>query len=367
MSDIKEYKCPACGGTMEFDSKTQKMKCPFCYTELDVDDFEDEQDKQEAEQNPKQESHDATQWEAAGDGKWQEGETDGISVYSCKSCGGEIIADESTGATSCPFCGNQVVMKGKFAGDLKPDYIIPFKVDKKGAKAAYNKHLTGKSFLPKIFKQENHIDEIKGVYVPFWVFDADAEGNIFYRAEKVRTWRSGDVEYTERKDFQIERTGSIGFDHIPTDGSKKMDDVLMEAIEPFDFKGAVPFKKAYLAGYLADRYDVDMKERMNRAMQRIKKSVETSFRNSVQGYSMVNVTHSNVNVKNARYLYVLYPVWILNTTWHDKKYVFAMNGQTGKMVGDLPLDKKAFWKYVGTRGLILGVIVHIIRMLIALI
>ena len=364
MSDIMEYKCPACGGAMEFDSKSQKMKCPYCDTEMAVEEFQRTQQGQEAEQTG---AAGGGTWQAMGDGQWQEGETDGMRIYSCESCGGEIVAEESTGATVCPYCGNRVVMKGQFSGDLKPDYIIPFKLDKKDAKAAYQKHLQGKKFLPKIFKSENHIEEIKGVYVPFWLFDADAEANIQYNAEKIRVWETGNMEYTEHEYYQAQRSGGISFKHVPADGSRKMDDTLMESIEPYNFNEAVPFQSAYLAGYVADRYDVNKEERMTRAAERIKESAESSFGKTVQGYHSVTPVSSNVNVYNAQYCYVLYPVWLLNTTWQGNKYTFAMNGQTGKMVGDLPADNGAFWRFVASRGVIIGAIIYALMWAIALI
>ena len=163
MSEIKEYKCPACGGAMEFDSKSQKMKCPYCDTEISVDEYESLIAK--ADQ--------VVAADAASDV-----EIDNMVVYICQSCGGEITADKNTGATTCPFCGNRVVLKGQFEGALKPDYVIPFKLDKKAAKEAYYKHLTGKAFIPSVFRQENHIDEIVGLYVPFWVFNIESEADI---------------------------------------------------------------------------------------------------------------------------------------------------------------------------------------------
>ena len=360
MSDIMEYKCPACGGAMEFDSNSQKMKCPYCDTEMSIEEFQQtQQGKPDGKGNESSgNASDDVNWQSASDGQWGEGETNGMRVYACESCGGEIVADENTGATSCPFCGNRVVMKGQFSGDLKPDYIIPFKLDKKAAKEAYHKHLTGKKFLPKIFKQENHIDEIKGVYVPFWLFDADTKADITYNAERVQIWESGDTEFTEREYYHVKRSGGIRFEHIPADGSRKMDDDLMESIEPYNFADAVPFQPAYLAGYVADRYDVNVEERLVRAKDRIIKSAEEAFENTVKGYNSVTPVESNVNIYNARYLYAMYPVWILNTTWKGEKYIFAMNGQTGKMVGDLPADNGAFWKYVIARGVIIGALIY---------
>lgn len=222
MSDLREYKCPACGGAMEFDSGSQKMKCPFCDTEVSIEEFEQEQKK-----NPEE-----TRWEAGNGAQWKEDEISGMAVYSCQSCGGEITADKTTGATTCPFCGNRVVLKGQFEGELRPDYIIPFKLDKKAAKAAYYKHLEKKSFLPKVFSFENHIDEIVGVYVPFWLFDVDAQAYMTYNAERIRTWRQGNKEHTEHEYYHVDRAGGIEFEHVPTDCSRKMDDALMEAIEP---------------------------------------------------------------------------------------------------------------------------------------
>lgn len=365
MADLKEYKCPACGGAMEFDSATQKMKCPYCDTEMDISEFQTEEEAEAEGQEPEEiKPHDVgadednASWEAEEKSEWDENETDGMKVYTCESCGGEIIADDSTGATICPFCGNKVVMKEQFSGDMKPDYIIPFKLDEKAAKEAYLKHLGDKPFLPKVFKAKNHIDEIKGVYVPFWLFDVEADADIVYDAEKTRIWRVGKTEYTEHKTYEAVRKGTIDFEHIPADGSEKMDDTLMESVEPFDFKDAVPFKSAYLAGYVADRYDVAMNERIDRVKERVKKSAEESFMSTVHGYDVVTPNRSSVKFNEAKYLYTLYPVWILNTTWKDQKFVFAMNGQTGKIVGNLPTDKGLFWKYVGIRTPILAAIAY---------
>ena len=169
MQTLQEYKCPCCGGAISFDSTLQKMKCPFCDTEFEVETLK----KYDAELQ--EEQTDNMEWENSAGGDWQEGETDGLRSYICKSCGGEIVGDANTAATSCPFCGNPVVMMGQFTGALKPDLVIPFKLDKKAAKAGLLKHLTGKRLLPKIFKDQNHIDEIKGVYVPFWLFDTDVD------------------------------------------------------------------------------------------------------------------------------------------------------------------------------------------------
>ena len=343
MPTLQEYKCPCCGGAIEFDSSLQKMKCPYCDTEFDMETLasydaglKDEQDSME--------------WETSAGGEWQEGEANGLRSYICRSCGGEILGDANTAATSCPFCGNPVVMMGQFSGALRPDFVIPFKLDKNAAKAGLQKHLTGKRLLPKIFKDQNHIDEIKGVYVPFWLFDTDADARVRYRTTKLRCWSDSEYNYTETSHFLVHRGGSVGFEHVPVDGSSRMADDLMESIEPYDFSDAVGFQTAYLAGYFADKYDVGADESIERANERVKKSAEEAFASTVEGYDTVTAESSSVQLHGGKAKYALYPVWILNTTWKGQKYTFAMNGQTGKFVGDLPVDKAAArrWKLILT-------------------
>ncbi|MBQ2759994.1 MAG: hypothetical protein IJE93_09520 [Clostridia bacterium] len=335
MSAILEQKCPCCGGAVEFNSSVQKLKCPYCDTEFEINDIPQETDE--------------INWSQQG-GQWAAGEADSINVYVCNSCGGEIAADATTGATECPYCGNQVVMKGQFSGALRPDLVIPFKLDKKAAKEALKKHISSKKFVPKAFLSDNRLEEIKGVYVPHWLFSCDAVGNASYKARKIKRWSDADYDYTETSYFDIFRSGNISFDNIPVDGSTKMPDDLMESVEPFDLSQAVDFNTAYLAGYLADKYDVSAEQSMERANERIRRSIDDSFRETVNGYDHVDSHSVNMSVANGFYKYALYPVWLLNTSWNGEKFTFAMNGQTGKFVGNIPTDKKA----VITASLLLG-------------
>ena len=343
MSTLLDYKCPCCGGAIEFNTTAQKMKCPYCDTEFEMEAL------REYDQVLQDDAPDEMNWETNAGCEWQ-GEDENFVTYICQSCAGEIICDKTTAATSCPYCGNPVVMAGNLSGTLKPDYIIPFKFDKNAAKNGYFNHIKGKKLLPKIFKDANHIDEIKGMYVPVWLFDAGADANIRYRATRVRHWSDSNYNYTETKYYAILRGGNIAFERVPVDGSEKMDDALMESIEPYNFNEAVDFQTAYMAGYLADKYDVTAEESIGRANQRIKTSTEQAFRSTVQGYTTVMAENSNIRLNNGKAKYALYPVWILNTTYECKKYTFAMNGQTGKFVGDLPCDMGLFRKYLFTIG-----------------
>ena len=332
--------CPACKAELNCEDMSGEATCPGCGAEFTMEDL-----RAYAEQRAEKHEDDMT-WDTQAGGAWDEGETDGLRVYSCKTCGGEIVAEETTGATACPYCGNPVVLSGHFAGLLKPDLVIPFQVDKKGAIAALQNHYKGKRLLPKVFKDQNHIEEVKGLYVPVWLFDADADALVEYEATKVRTWSDSEYNYTETRHYAALRGGTLAFADVPVDGSTKMDDTLMESIEPFDISGAVPFKTAYLPGYMADKYDVDADASIGRANERIKQSTEDAFRSTVIGYTSVTTVDSNVRLENGRARYALFPVWILNTDWKGKKFTFAINGQTGKIAGDLPMDKGAFWKYL---------------------
>ena len=316
------------------------MKCPYCDTEFEMETL------QAYDQVLQQETGDDMTWDTAAGGEWTEGETEGLRVYVCQTCGGEIVTDEHTGATACPYCGNSVVMMGQFAGDLKPDWVIPFKLDKNAAVEALKRHYTGKRLLPKVFADENHLREIKGVYVPVWLFDTDAEANLRWKATRTRTWSDSNYIYTETQHYSVTRGGTIGFQRVPVDGSTKMDDALMESIEPYDFSEAVDFQTAYLSGFLADKYDVDSEQSVTRANERIRRSTEEAFTATVGGYSTLIPVSNQVSLRNGAAKYALYPVWLLTTEWNGKNYIFAMNGQTGKFVGDLPMDKAAFKKWL---------------------
>ena len=340
MAELQQFKCPRCDGAIEFDSKSQKMKCPYCGTEFELEALQayDEALKAQPEDN--------MQWEAEAGTQWQEGETDGMRVYTCSSCGGEIVGDENTGATECPFCGNPVVMTGQFSGSLRPDLVIPFKLDKKAAIEALKKHYFGKKLLPKVFQDENRIKEVKGIYVPFWLFGADADGYVRYKATRIRSWSDSNYRYTETSYYTVVRAGEIGFENVPVDGSTKIDDALMESIEPFDISEAVDYNSAYLAGFFADKYDVDAESSIERANERIKQTTRDAFADTVHGYTTVTPVSTNISLSGGKAKYALYPVWMLTTQWNGKTYTFAMNAQTGKLVGDLPMDKALYRKWL---------------------
>ena len=338
MEAVLEYKCPACGGGMSFDSSLQKVKCPYCDTEYEMETLKELDEAL-------QEDQEELSWEPASGTQWKEGEEEGLRRYICQSCGGEIITDATTAASACPYCDNPVIMAEHLSGSLRPDCLIPFKLDKKAAEAALKKHLAGKLLLPKVFKDENHIREIKGIYVPFWLYDAQVDADFHYRATRLRHWSDSNYAYTETTHFSVRRGGELRFSGVPVDGSAKMEDALMESIEPYDLSEAVDFQTAYLAGYFADRYDVAAEQSQERANERIRQSTRDAFLQTVHGYASVMPQGSNIRLSSGQIRYALLPVWVLNTQYRGENYIVAMNGQTGRFVGNLPVDKAAYWKW----------------------
>ena len=355
---IHEFKCPNCGGGIQFNPGEQKLVCPYCDTVMDVEALQALDDSLAHDQ-----ASEAVDWGYEGE-EWSNDEQQGMAVYSCKSCGGEIIGDETLGATSCPFCGNPVLMPSKFSGSLKPDLVLPFKTTKEQAVAALQKHYMNKKLLPAVFKDKNRLEEVKGVYVPFWLFDAEADVSIEFEGKQNKSWSDQAFDHEETSHYRIIREGSLVFDKVPVDGSEDVDDALMESIEPFDFSEAVDFRTAYLAGYFANKYDVGLEDCQGRADERMKNSASAEFEATVIGYDELDMSHSRIDVKKGEAAYALLPVWLLSTKWDGQTYTFAMNGQTGKFVGDLPLDKgmsrKYFWGIFGGMAAVLTVLAQII-------
>ncbi|MGN0667211.1 MAG: hypothetical protein ACI4KF_11890 [Huintestinicola sp.] len=355
-NDITSYKCPCCGAELKFSAASQKMTCEYCGTELDVKAVEEF--SRAASETPVN----SCEWNNYTETEMQ---TDANAcAYTCDSCGAEIVGDKTLAASSCPYCGSPVVMNDKFAGMLKPDYIIPFKVDKEKATEEFKRLCSGKKLLPSDFLSKAGIESIQGVYVPYWLFDCDTSADIRYRGEKISTWSDGDYDVTETSHYLVIRCGNIGFDHVPVDGSTKMDHNYTEAIEPFNTKSAESFSSVYLSGYLADRYDRSAEECKPRANERIKQTVEDEFRKTAPNYTILKPEQTSISFKDGRISYSLMPMWLMTTVYNGEKYSFAMNGETGKFVGKLPVSKgKMFGWFLGITAVSAAVITLLLTIL----
>ncbi|MBR6187246.1 MAG: hypothetical protein IKQ41_13435 [Clostridia bacterium] len=342
------FRCPACGSSLTFSSQSQNLKCDSCKNEFTLETLEQVAQNQ-IENTPDQSLH----WGASGNQGFGAEEASRLRSFRCQNCGSEIFADETTAATECVYCGSPSILPGVLSGAYRPDRVIPFKKSRQEAQDAFRGHCKGKKLLPKGFFDEGRVEKITGVYVPFWLYQADAEADCTYKATKVSRSRHGDYVTTRTAHFLVRRGGHIGFSEVPVDGASAMDDTMMESIEPFHTGDAQPFSSAYLSGYQAQRYDVDQETCQPRANDRIRESVKSYLRSSVSGYASVVPDGVQIQLQNSQVSQVLFPVWMLNTRWREKTYTFAMNGQTGRFIGDLPVDKGKFWGWL--LGLTLGI------------
>ena len=367
-TQVTNYQCPSCTGPLHFSGASGRLECEYCDASYDVAEIEalyaeKEKNAAAAKQTAKEGSAgqsvpsvDGSAWDTSDFCEDWGAEGDGMRVYGCPSCGAQLICEESTAAASCTYCGNPTVVPGQFSGALRPDFIVPFKLSKEEAVKALKSHYKGKFFLPKSFISENHVQEIRGIYVPFWMFDGEAEGDAHYEATRSRTYRSGDYEITETKHYDVYRAGTVTFEKVPVDASSKMPDGHMDSIEPYDYKELKPFSTAYLPGFLADKFDVTVEQSRQRADQRCEGTLASALRGTVKRYDLCILRDSSVHLRRGKVHYALMPVWMLNTKWHGKDFIFAMNGQTGKLVGDLPVSWGKFWGLFAAIAIPLSVI-----------
>ena len=344
-SQVTIYQCPNCMAGLRYDGDSGKLVCDSCDTRFDVAVIEQlYADKEQSAAAAAAPESAEPRWDVSLSGGYSDEEAGRLRSYSCPSCAAEIICDETTAATSCPYCGNPAVVPGQFANQLKPDYVIPFKVDRDSAIAALRAYFKGKKFIPKGFADEKNIDEIKGVYIPFWLYSGETDSRMRFRATRERTYRRGKYMITETDHYRIVREGIVAFDKVPVDASSKMPDAHMDSIEPFLYGDLKPFSTAYLPGFYADKYDEDAEFCSARANERIKESTERAFYDTIVGYSTVTREYSNISLRRGDIKYSLNPVWLLSLKWNETVYLFAVNGQTGRLVGNLPVDRGKFWK-----------------------
>lgn len=346
-SQITNYQCPSCFGPLHFGAGTNSLVCDYCgknYSVAEIEAYYKSKDQQAVAAAKEEEEKKAEneEWDFSSiTGDW--GADGEVRQYNCPSCNAELILDVNTAATSCPYCGNPTIVPSQLSGTLKPDYVIPFKYDKKQAVEALKNYYKGKYFLPKAFHDENHIEEIKGLYAPFWLYDGAIEGDLSFHATRVSTYRSHNEEVTTTDHYTVNRSGTVSFNKVPADASSKLPDPHMDSIEPYDYSELKPFSTGYLPGYMADKYDIDALSQIERIARRERNTVRSAISNTVVGYSTVSIQSERYRVVPGVVHYALLPVWLLVTNWRGDRYVFAMNGQTGKLIGDLPVDRGRFW------------------------
>lgn len=320
MGKVLDNKCPNCGAPIHFKPELGKFKCDYCDSEFTAEQLKN--------------------MEKIGN---EEVDTTNYVNYNCPDCGAEIITDENTAATFCVYCGNTSIIKNRLSGEFAPKYIIPFKVEKKKAIEAFKGLRKGRPLTPKAFVSEKNIEKITGVYIPFWLYDVDVSGTVNAKATKVSSWSVGDTRYTKTDYYKVIRSGNMVFNRVPVDGSTRFNNDMMNSIEPFDYGKLIDYNHAYLSGFLAEKYDVSKDDAFEDAKVRTINSTRDQMLSSMVGYSTKTITSSDLESKANNTEYVLLPVWMVNVKYNGEFYLFAMNGESGKFIGNIPLDKKKAW------------------------
>ena len=364
---VTNYTCPNCGAPIHFDAQSGKLKCDYCDSTFTVEEvkkhFAEQKKTQKAKTGSAQEAEkigaEAPNVETAG-GDWGK-DAEHLKVYHCKQCGAELICDESTAATTCPYCGNPTVMPDQFSMGRKPHYIIPFQCNKGEAVNKLKEYYKGKKLLPNSFSQESHLKEVKGVYVPFWLYTEKVDVRMEFDASKTTSHRQGDYIVKRTRLYDVQRSGNIGLRRIPCDAAKCMPDDLMDSLEPFDYSGMKRFQMEYLPGYIANKYDYTAYQLKKKADRRAVNTACEEIRGRVKGYTSVKERKRVTSVRpGATAEYALMPVWVLSSSWEGKNYIFGINGQTGKVTGNLPVDKGkcAIW-FIGVAAIVFAVLLLI--------
>lgn len=340
--EATSFRCPCCGASLVFGAYSQEMHCSSCDNTFPLESIQQAAQIENIHNSTDADMH----WDMPAGQEMGPDAQGNLQAFRCETCGAEILADPETAATECVYCGSPTILPGVLEGAYKPDGLIPFQKTKEQAQEAYKNHCKGKKLLPTGFYDDSRLEKITGVYVPFWLFKCETESDMTFNATRTSVTREGQYMVTRTSHYLIHRGGHVNFDQVPVDGSKKMDDTMMESIEPFDAKKVEDFQIAYLSGYQAQRHDVSAQDCAPRANERIRQTVRSLIRDTVVGYHTVTPTKTQVEIQNSSVRQILMPVWLLNTKWKDKMYTFAMNGQTGQFIGDLPTDKGKFWKWL---------------------
>lgn len=324
------FRCKNCGGNVIYSPERHKMYCPFC-------DSVDSQEKK----------------------------TENQSLVTCINCGGEIQVNEFTSASQCPYCDTYIVFDERVSGKFLPRLIIPFHYGKDSVKKLLRDKFKTCVFAPGDFLSDAKLDGMKGMYVPYWMYDYHVHGRYEGEGKKIRTWISGDREYTETSVYRVLRDMEADFDKMPVDASDAMPDNIMDLMEPYDYHSLIDFNEEYMSGFFGERYNEDDVTSEPRAVAKAKQDAETILKQSISGYvDLVSKVNNQVTLKRSDTNYSLLPVWIYNYKYKNEDYRFHINGQTGKIVGKVPASVQKVLGYSATVFFSLFAILMMIRQLL---
>ena len=324
-----DHKCPSCNASINYNPKDKNWVCEYCGSKFTLE---------ELEANEK--NFESTSVKDSKELKEEKQENVEMDEYICQDCGAKIVADKNTAATFCVYCKNTAILKSRLTDKFSPTRIIPFAKTKDDAIKAFQSVGKGKFLMPKEFSDPKNIEEITGVYIPFWLYSCKMKGYVKGTGTKVMMWSDFQYNYTKTDTYNVERNGEYYFENIPVDGSVRFNDAIMNSIEPFNYDELTKFSYSYLSGFLAEKYDVEKDEAKKITIDRAETSTFQNLQAKASGYNTFMPTIKNAEVEEEKIEYVLLPVWMVNIKYNEKLYTFAMNGQTGKMIGDIPYSKK---------------------------
>lgn len=308
------FKCKNCGGNVIYSPEKRGMFCPFC--------------------------------DSAGSDERMDYDEGELTV--CPNCGGEIPVEQHTSATKCPYCDNYLIFNSRVEGEYEPKLIIPFRMGRETCKSRIRDKFRKCLFAPTDFLSEVRLNDMIGVYVPYWFYDYDVNCRFQGEGTKLRSWRAGDIQYTETSYYNVQRNIDIDFRKIPVDASIGMPDGVMDLMEPFEYGELETFKPEYMSGFYSEKYNMTSDLVENRANQKMKDDASKLVHESYSGYNTVRTIVNNVQVKDSDVNYGLLPIWKYIYTYKEKEYPFYVNGQTGKIVGTAPVSRAKIWSYAGT-------------------
>lgn len=358
---VVSYKCINCGGALQFNPEKQKFSCDYCLSDFaeqqlieyykDLDRQLDEKDDRayQKEQDAQKEKQQAQDKEA------EDFEAHAVE-YVCPSCGAQVITSDTTAATKCYYCHNNVVIGSRLTGDLKPDMVIPFKISREKAIADFEAMCKKKKFLPHHFFSKQQVEQMTGIYYPYWYVDSEGTASATAKAQKVRAWRAGEYDYKEIKKYNLYRKGDVAVKRLSFPALSKEQEVMLKSVHPYQVNEAVRFSMSYLSGFQAEKRDIEKAQLEGQSAAEIDKHAQQLVKNTMKQYTSVQITSFNRNEKSNIWRYTLLPVWVLSYQFSGQNYLYGINGQTGKTYGKLPVS----WKRL---GVLWGIIVAAVMLI----
>lgn len=332
---MANYKCPKCGAPIVFKPEIGGFKCDYCYSSFS------EAELTSAVENASKGVSETTQAPS------------GMQGYQCGNCGAEVVVGDTSHTAFCFYCHSPIVIGDRLKNEFKPDLIIPFKIDKKTAIQKFLNWAKGKKYTPNDFTSTMQQEKMTGVYLPYWFANYDA--HVDYTAEGIeqRTWTSGRKEYTETKTYQIKRSGSVELENINALAFDKIDSNLINAVGKFDLDEIQKFSPGYLAGFFSEQYNKNAEEIVPMLDEKAHQEIKYQIAASCQ-YSRVRNEVNNSTIQRTALRYTLLPTWVLSYIYKGKPYVFAVNGQTGDVMGEAPLSTAKIAVSSVIKGLVLA-------------